>query len=445
MSVVSYMRLAMQRWQWIVVPAILLAVIAAGLSLLRPRAFTATASLFFNPVRSEIALDERYVTTNSAAQIGDLANRRRTLVELATSPAMVSEIPPASRRELGLADIAPGELSDKIMVDASADLIYITARDVDPERALRIANVWATAVVSVTNRLLAPVDQTEYMRGQLEAMRQRASEAQQRYEQFLGTSRIDAVSQQVLAVTELVSATLSQDVEHYNSLLERAASLEHVLRDAEALRGQLREGQRTNFGEQLAVLSLSARAAGGGELPVQLQLDQAAALSDDPAGTLDTLIESLRSQIADVRGAAGRIGTSVGGQGISDSSGLTAAQRADYLQQLSALRQQEEELLGRRNMLEQERDIALDALEVAERKIAEQQVAVLQPSTDVRLTALAQDPLPAGRGTVRNAILGGLLGSLLGGFALMTATFRNTGDERHRGTVGERRADSPAG
>jgi uncharacterized protein involved in exopolysaccharide biosynthesis len=148
-----------------------------------------------------------------------------------------------------------------------------------------------------------------------------------------------------------------------------------------------------------------------------LNFEQASGISQEKEATLadlDALIVALEQEIAETRQKATELGKMLAAEGLAPGSSLTAEQRAAYFEELSALRQEREEEAGKLRRLEQERDLALDALQVVEKKLAEQRVAVFQPDAEVRLAGQALLPSRPDSHLVLYLLAGGLAGLMLG-------------------------------
>lgn len=410
-----YVRALVRASGWIILASILGATLAALAPLRRPASYVATSSVFLRPTRSQVTLDERFVTNEAI----DAAARRRGLLGLAKSPTIEAQIPPDILAQLAPDDYTVGDLADSnIKIAADGDLMIITARQPTADQARMLADAWANTLVSYVNTLYSntgiAVEGTEQERDAA----QRYAASQQAYERFLGESRVDELDQSIAAINSVFTETLKADQARQSAYLGRAQHLDLVLRDAESLRGQLAAGQPVDLGAVLASLSLRAQASGGAQLPVQLQFDQSAALGEDQVatvGSLDALIVALREQITAARAAAAEIAVAIAKDAAAPNSSLTAVERAEYNTQLLDLRSRREMEEGKRRVLEQERDVAFEALQVVRRKVAEQQVAAVQPDAEVRLASVVPLPAKLSRPNILLwMIAGGFAGLLLG-------------------------------
>ena len=413
-----YFRAIVRRWRWIVLPMLIAAAVAGVMAVSRPTSFMATGSVLVRPIRSQVTLDDRFVTSEEI----DDASRRKALLALARSSNIEALIPPETLTRLVGHDYRVGELTDRITVEAEGDLIMITAVAPLAEQARELADVWASGFVTYATQLHAPDSTGLEVSPGVQELRDRRAAAQKAYEEFRGTSRLDELDQRIFGLTTLISDTLAAGWAPNITNINRAQSLEAIVRDAEALREQLAQGRSAGLGESLAALSLRIRASGGGQLPMQLQLTSPEELIETDSmtlGELDTLIAALRQQITDTRAlASANIEALLKGErppaGVA-SSEISVEQIDAYVKELLALRQQREVQEGQRLVLEQNRDVALEALQIAQRKLVEQQVAAVLPDADVRLAGKAVLPTAPTRPPIlRNIAVGAFGGAVLG-------------------------------
>ncbi|MGH2542446.1 MAG: hypothetical protein ACRDIB_06610, partial [Ardenticatenaceae bacterium] len=207
-------------------------------------------------------------------------------------------------------------------------------------------------------------------------------------------------------------------------LMTRAQTINLVLQDTQALRDQIASGEAVALGQSLTALGLRARSIGGVPLGVQLQLDSATDLVVTPEEALqdlDQFIASLQQQTERLRGEIAEVGNTIIANEPAADSNLTTEQIASYYTQLKELQVEQEQLQGQLQALTQERDVALETLQIIGRKRAERMIAEIQPSTEVRLASEAVEPgVAVRRGTLIKAFLGAVTGSVLGTlFALL--------------------------
>lgn len=410
-----YLVALVRRWQLIVGLAVVVAIIAGVVALILPRPDTAAANILIVPATSQVALDDRFVTSE-ARLLTNQTLQRQALLGLAESSTLEQRV----AEQIGGEDSASGALLSQISVSSEGDLIKVVASGEDERGALALAEAWARAyerlVAEVYSRDaagLALIDE------QLAAAQARYSEAQARLEQFLNGSQAVEVEQQILSIEGLLNGSSQAGTALYTQYLSRIRELDLILSDARTMRAQVAEGQADGLANRLAVLTLRSRVAGGG-LPVQLQLADAEALALDAEGALaelDGLIVVLEEQ----RDRLGREASSLAdaiAEGDTSAGGLSAAARQRHEEELSGLRARLAQIQGQQGALEQGRDIALSSLEILQRKRDEQQIAETTPLISVRYISASLSP--AGSLIIQSGLLAavGLILGALAGMAL---------------------------
>lgn len=416
-----YFNVIAKRWRLILASGLITALVAALVSLALPKAYTATAAVLIRPTYSQLAFDERFITEDSPLDPKS-DSHIKALTALAASPAIETAIPASKLQQLAPEDYLPGDLSeDYISISSEGDLLLIEATGSSPEQARDLADTWAETFVSYANKLYSEQGGAGgELEKQVEAANQRYQQAQRAYEEFLSTNRLPELGRQIEALTALLDESQKADREAYQRYLDRIRGLEMLLRDAEALRAHVGDGLDNNFGESLAALALRMRATGGEQLPIELQLsDPGAIASQATLADLDLVIAQIKAQIADIKRAADAIAAALAYE--QDASGsLPPDQRAAHLETLRQLRQQHEHEASKERTLEQERNIAFEALQVLRRKLAEQQAAAI--NSDIRLRLAGRSLLPSRHSSPKlfiNTFAGLFIGTLLG----MAASF----------------------
>jgi capsular polysaccharide biosynthesis protein len=195
-----YLRALGRRWFWMLAAGVICAVVAGGVYLMLPVRYTASSTVFFRPTRSQVRLDERFVTDATI----DIASQRTTLLILAKSPGIAALVPEETLARLGLAGKSATEIADTIDASATGDLISIFASATTPEQARGLSDAWAEAFVARANELYAqsapPVNNE-----QVEA---RYAAAQKAFEQFTGSNRTSELDQRITATESVITRTL---------------------------------------------------------------------------------------------------------------------------------------------------------------------------------------------------------------------------------------------
>ena len=146
-----YLAAIARRWYWIVVGALLAALIAAGISAQLPRAYTTTSSMlmFIRQTGSQVGTNEPLVRIETI----DITARRQGLLALVQSSAIETQIKPEDLQRVAPASYIPGSLTQQITTDADGDLLTIAATAASPEQAQALADIWASTFVSYADTL----------------------------------------------------------------------------------------------------------------------------------------------------------------------------------------------------------------------------------------------------------------------------------------------------
>lgn len=416
--VVRLLRSVAQHWRLILLTTIVAAMSAAVFSLLAPQTYTSEASILVRSRYSQVTLDPRFVTSETKAS--DSSQTRQAILGLAKSDLIEAQIPAETRTKL-LQNTPQGvSLAEQISVRPNGDWVQIVAKTNSYDQAPMLVDAWATAFITYTNKLYSDSGVEDDVTIQMQEAGERYAAAQRAYEQFVGSNRIHELEQNINAVMGVITRTAEVEKHSYRDYLTRAQELELVLRDAQVLRAQLDTAQSVSQGERLALLLLRARASGGGELSVQVGIDQSLVGTEDPAvirAELDELLTMLLEQISATREAASELASSLTAEGDTSSSGLTAAQRQAYYTQLLGFEQQLAQEMSTLRLLEQQRGVAQEALVVVQRKAAEQQVTTAGENAVVILASSASEAVSSISHTPLWSIAGGVAGMLIGTMA----------------------------
>lgn len=146
-----YLTAVARRWYWIIVGALLTALIVAGISTQWSKTYTATSSvlMFIRQTGSQVGANEPLVRIETI----DISARRQGLLALAESSAIETQIKPEDFQRVAPADYKPGELTKQITINANGDLLTVSASAPSPEQAQALADIWASTFVSYTDTL----------------------------------------------------------------------------------------------------------------------------------------------------------------------------------------------------------------------------------------------------------------------------------------------------
>lgn len=436
----------LRRWRWVFGAAILGAGVVAAIILVQPRNYEATALLLFEGERTQLALDERIVAADSV--LSDRFSRRSAWIALAQSDAMIRLLPPEVVEEVLPDNITQEELSDYISVTTEGDLIELSAIGTTPEKAQLLANTWGRVYVTHVNTLTTG-DGTALIatEQQLADAQARYETAQGAFEMFVGTAQMGELDNRIANLSALLEANLASKQTQYAEQISMVNGLQFFLQHVQSLRSEVEGGSTTGLGEDLAALSLRLQSIGG-TAGLQLQIDDLTSVDTTPeevVATLDRLAASVREEINSRNTRIAELNEAMEANTPAPGSNLTAEQFNGYYAQLRDWSRQREELEGQYLTLLQERTVTLEALEVLQRRRAEQAAAGTPTDIEVLFAGEASLPIkPANRGLVRSTIIGGIMGAMLGVVAALATGLRSTLDTTRRQRTADRPADSPS-
>src|SRR5688572_8997824 len=104
-----YAHSVIRRWRLVLIIGVICISLGALFALLWPDSFTATATVFQQPTRSQVTLDERFVTNEDI----DAAGRRRGLLTLAESTVIEAALPPEVVKDVVEDGYRFGDIADK--------------------------------------------------------------------------------------------------------------------------------------------------------------------------------------------------------------------------------------------------------------------------------------------------------------------------------------------
>lgn len=415
----------LRRWYWIVVAAVIGGVIAGGLAFRNPQQYEATATVILVGYRTRFFLEPRLETREST--LSNYSSRREALLELATSTAIEAALPPETIEPMAPADYTLGQLTGSIEAQLEGDLLRLTANSLSPENAQILANAWAKTYVFYINNLLEATDESviALTLKQVAEARTTYEEAKQTYADFLRSNKLGEIEHQVDALSKLFNGNQNSTLYSYQFQVERAQSLSFVLEDASALREQFFTGEEVAASEKLAALLLRIRSVGlqvSNEqvktLPLaslDIQIDESKLEQEAIVADLDRLTASVEEQLATLNVKIKQTANSLANNEPSWPTGWSLKEQEQQYERFEELRAQYQELLGEEEALIQSRHVALEKLQVVERKLAEQQIQANQLGNEVRL---ASEALllgsPVSRGVILRFIIGAMTSAVFG-------------------------------
>lgn len=437
-----YARLLIRRWMWILAAALLAAIAAFGLGIMRPNVYEATAAAAIVRSRTDISLDAR-IQTLEDYQLGGgrlIEDRLAALRALADSNEVMRRVLDDVGGLLAPEARTMRALRSLVSVEQAGDMISFRVRHEDPEVAAAIANTLTQAYVDHVNQIYgASEGNVETISTQVEVARQRYDGAQNALQDYLADERLSTLSltlerelgikrallnsyQQSRVAIETSDASASSEL--LTNLYTELKQLETWLADAQTLRDQVGANSgsfASRLGDTLALLMLRTRVYGG-DGPLELQLDLANAEIDDirPAD-VDNLIAALETRREVTRERIQTLTETLGSDetGIIIAGDQPLAARIDTLTRevIDLESQLESELAIRdaaRRELESARDRAWDAYQALTSQLVEAEIQAQSSNTEVRIADMALVPeSPVGSGIIMNSILAAIVAVML--------------------------------
>jgi non-specific protein-tyrosine kinase len=236
----------LRRWVWLIVLGTVLAALTAFVvSLFIPPTYEAEASVVVAKAKTEVTFDPN-IKTVSGEQLAraNQAAQRQTLADLVSNPEV------GKRVAAVLGDVLSPEEQDvhslsgmvEAKTDRNSNLIRITVRSADPEKAAEIANAWAKEYVDyVNNQVYSGTPQTpEETAAQAKEAKARYDKAETKLVQFLGENQIAELQRQIAEKKGLISALQSgRDKAVVAVYQQQVAANVQALKDLYALRHKL--------------------------------------------------------------------------------------------------------------------------------------------------------------------------------------------------------------
>jgi uncharacterized protein involved in exopolysaccharide biosynthesis len=423
-------------WWRAMLVAIILALVALGLSLLQAREYVATATILLTRSQASLNLAEQFPTVRE--NIYDPGSRMSALLTIAQSDAIslatldsVGDKLPADEREIEA-------IEDRVEVTDKGDSILVSASAQTPELAAEIANTWAHQTVLTINQAYSGGQPLAEIQSRLATAEQEYEVAQNALEAFIKSNQITLLQNNIDEAKNLLSEAVNDRAWQISYNYNRKQSMQDLKVKAEALKQQLGSGNSSSaggIGDAIALLYMHSNAFGIGEtsnaralwlgetsnqvvpdntagMTFDLQLTELSSLDDTPASyaqDLDRIIQQAESEISKSAEALNSLNQNLFQGEDSDVIEATSAQIQELQTQLESEHARERELTS-------DRDLAWEAYQALVQKETEIENAA-QTSNQVTLASQAVPPQkPASRGTIRNTLVAGVLGGLLGVF-----------------------------
>lgn len=249
-SMVDVLAFILRWWLLLLIGTLLpAAVFSAGL-LNQAGTYEATARVAILRFRTAAIFEPRVTTLSSDTQTGsspgsvtwaaqDPGLHRRTLAQLAVSPEIEQDVSSRLREQLEPSERSPGALSAMVVgkADPNSSLITILVRNASSQKALLIANAWASAYEKRINQIYAGG------RSSLADLQRGVEQGKQSYEKaelaltaFSGKSELKEMSRRAEEIEALLAAANKARGEavHEVALAETKASAGEIVRVLQA-------------------------------------------------------------------------------------------------------------------------------------------------------------------------------------------------------------------
>lgn len=379
----EYLHVLIRHWK-LIVSITLIAVIAAVLvGFLAPPTYEAKASVLITETRAQIVFEPKYRTFSSVEQ----EELKQALVALVKSNSVAASVVEKLGDALGPAEQNVIRIQKKVDVKTVGDLIEISVKSGDPEKAADIANAWAEAYVDYINGLYTGTSQSpDELRTQADDAKKGYEEKQRAWESFVSNNRLDE--------------------------LQRLIEDKELLVDVKYLREQIAAGISTPASaaaNSLAIILLQAKAFI--KLPAELQVS---------LDTLPGLDASIEGQLRDIDALISTLESRTG-----EKRGQSVDELQKEILQLKGEYQQES---ARERELKRSRDVAWETYTTLDNKAIELEVASQAQDVAVRVAVAATVPeLTTARPDITSVGIALVLGLIISVFAAFGLEYLSNG------------------
>ena len=241
---------------------VLATLVAAGVVLIQravtPPVYSATATLAIARTGRDIQFDENFRTTLDAENPAN--TRRIALVGLVASNAVAEVVAKGLSDAFDEKERAPIQLIKQIEAAAvtapgsrtEGDLIQITARAGEPEKAAELATTWAKVYVEYANRLYGdvPVQLIESVQNELAQAQVAYDSTQAKLESFLSANGVSSLERRITEKTNLIDSLQQNQLQVMQAYIEQQIAA--VKQVADALLKQEIEAKTAAFEQEVA-------------------------------------------------------------------------------------------------------------------------------------------------------------------------------------------------
>jgi uncharacterized protein involved in exopolysaccharide biosynthesis len=394
----KYLNVLLRHWKLIAGMALISALAALAVSFLMTPTYEATALIAVTRPQFQLQFDSRIPTLPEQQQ------PYKAFPELAVSDGLLTQVMTTLGDRLEPEDRDLATFRERFNAQAGADpsLVRLSVTDTDPQRVQTIANTWAELYVPYINELYRQQSSNAaFFETQAAEARNILETAEQALIDYQARNPINIVGAQLAAK----QATLSS---YYNAL----QTIPLIVQDANSLKQQLQQQNGdapATLADELSALYLQVDALNAQTaVPIQLQVGSSGSLAsrtaDEQVALLDALTRTLQDKLVEIRQQA-------------------AALQPDIL----ALQKEQQAAQTDLDRLTRDRDVARDTYLALTRKLDEASVAAQDTDSGVLLASLAVVPTePVAPRKGLNAILGGMLGLIIGVVAAFVVDRRQT-------------------
>lgn len=380
-----YVRALLKNWHWIVGAAALCALAALAVTMLQTPTYEATALVAMTKPQYVLQFDARFETVEQVQPY-------KAYPALARSDdvmrALLEALPRLAEGEIETVH----DLREKLEADNSEDpsVLKLTASSADPEEAALIVNAWADVFAAHANAIYSrSAEQAEFFADQLERAQAELDAAERALVVFEAGNQIGLLRNRL-------SSLLTEQTDY----LGEQRKVAYLTQDVTSLRAQLAAqsgGYTTTLADQLTALLLQVKAFNAqAETPIQLQLDNPAVLSTQSVSEQIALLDDLMTV-------------------LEDHAVRAEGQLAEVEPQILALQAEIQQAETELSRLTRARDLASETYTTLAYKVEESRIAAADEDGEVRIASRAAVPTqPAGAGKLRNTLIAGVVGGMLG-------------------------------
>jgi uncharacterized protein involved in exopolysaccharide biosynthesis len=395
----KYLGVLLRHWKLIAGMAIISALVALAVSFLMTPTYEATALVAITRPQFQLQFDSRIPTLPEQQQ-----QPYKAFPELAESDGLLTQVMHELSSQLKPEERDLATFHRRFDAEAGTDpsLVRLSVTGTDPQKVQTIANTWAELYVTYVNEL--------YRRqsGNAAFFETQATEARSKLE----TVEQMLIDYQARNPINIVSAQLAAKQGALSGYYSATQTIPLIIQDARSLKQQLAQqnGEApVTLADELSALYLQVDALNSQlAVPIQLQVSSSGSLTSRTVGEQAALLDALTATMQDK---------------LVEMERQIAALQPDIL----VLQQEQQAAQTNLDRLARERDVARDTYLALTRKLDEARVAAQDTSGGVQLASLAAvptEPVTPRKGL--NAVLGGLLGLIMGVIVALIREQRST-------------------